>query len=307
MSVVAIKIGPVIDNTEEWLREGADAQEFQETLTLMADLYKQSELFQRRGVAYAWECGKALLRIKSQIRYGYWMPWKREQEHWASSRKIELYCTIAKGFDSANDASIAATTIAGAEAVIKQRQEAEKQGRTATKAEEAAAEEKASLALNDEDITAAIAESETASETYRHKVGVDGFAECNGDGLLLSERIDEVDCPACLIAMKVAEPSIGRDWETIAQQQNSRGNGQRLDHASDQHLRNKYGITGEQWDTLFEIQGRVCAICGSENEKWQTDHDHKTGRFRGVLCRHCNISLGWFEKRRQKILAYLDR
>lgn len=64
-----------------------------------------------------------------------------------------------------------------------------------------------------------------------------------------------------------------------------------------QRLR-KYGITQEEYDTLIEHQGGVCAICkrpmnGSRTEV--IDHDHVTGQVRGILHGQCNTGLGMFE------------
>lgn len=53
-----------------------------------------------------------------------------------------------------------------------------------------------------------------------------------------------------------------------------------------------YGLTSKEADMLKE--GAVCAICGT-TEDLCVDHDHKTGRVRGVLCRWHNSGLGHFK------------
>lgn len=37
------------------------------------------------------------------------------------------------------------------------------------------------------------------------------------------------------------------------------------------------------------------------------DHDHNTGEFRGFLCFQCNRDMGWFDKYREQIIAYVDK
>jgi uncharacterized Zn finger protein (UPF0148 family) len=60
-----------------------------------------------------------------------------------------------------------------------------------------------------------------------------------------------------------------------------------------------YGLTVEQYDDMIIGQNYVCAICG-RSEKSSTrgvlfiDHDHKTGKVRGLLCDSCNRGLGYF-------------
>jgi len=65
-------------------------------------------------------------------------------------------------------------------------------------------------------------------------------------------------------------------------------------------IREKFGITPEQYYELVEQQGNKCAICGSSNPqvrgkgKWHIDHCHKTNKVRGLLCFKCNTGLGLF-------------
>lgn len=62
------------------------------------------------------------------------------------------------------------------------------------------------------------------------------------------------------------------------------------------HLKRKYGLTQAEWEVMFEAQGRCCASCRATNsgskQGWVTDHDHKTGDTRGILCHPCNVTLG---------------
>lgn len=64
----------------------------------------------------------------------------------------------------------------------------------------------------------------------------------------------------------------------------------------------KFNITVEEYNTLLESQGGTCAICGeaetdlSSNRQsikhLAVDHDHVTGKNRGLLCARCNKMLG---------------
>ena len=73
-----------------------------------------------------------------------------------------------------------------------------------------------------------------------------------------------------------------------------------------------YGITLQEWESLFNSQSRLCKICGSDEHRgknWHTDHDHKTGKVRGILCNWCNTALGKFQESEdilKKAIAYLN-
>jgi ribosomal protein L34E len=58
-----------------------------------------------------------------------------------------------------------------------------------------------------------------------------------------------------------------------------------------------YGISVEQYDEMLARQKGICAICGYEPrvQRLAVDHDHKTGRIRGLLCSRCNHALAWIE------------
>src|SRR3954447_2103828 len=58
----------------------------------------------------------------------------------------------------------------------------------------------------------------------------------------------------------------------------------------DYHLRRRYGITSADVHAMVEAQGGTCAVCDGKPE--HVDHDHATGRVRGILCFNCNQALG---------------
>jgi len=59
-------------------------------------------------------------------------------------------------------------------------------------------------------------------------------------------------------------------------------------------LRQKYGITQSEYLEMFNGQNGLCAIClKPSSKKLLVDHNHMTGKVRGLLCRPCNFSLGF--------------
>ncbi len=76
----------------------------------------------------------------------------------------------------------------------------------------------------------------------------------------------------------------------------------------------RYGLTEEEYDAMNEAQGGRCAICGTtkcgtlDTERLCIDHDHITGKVRGLLCRLCNAGIGQLKddpERLEAAAAYL--
>lgn len=57
-------------------------------------------------------------------------------------------------------------------------------------------------------------------------------------------------------------------------------------------LKNEYKITVEDFDKMLISQCGKCATCSKELKKFHIDHDHASGRVRGLLCGQCNQALG---------------
>jgi hypothetical protein len=68
----------------------------------------------------------------------------------------------------------------------------------------------------------------------------------------------------------------------------------------------QYGLTIDQFEALLAAQGHACAICSQPLRAWVPrdertlerpciDHDHVTGKVRGILCTPCNLALGYLK------------
>ncbi|MGH8601525.1 MAG: endonuclease VII domain-containing protein [Gammaproteobacteria bacterium] len=71
---------------------------------------------------------------------------------------------------------------------------------------------------------------------------------------------------------------------------------------SNRHGLKKFGLTVAEYESLLKSQGGVCAICkrlpqlaNRRTKRLGVDHEHSSGRIRGLLCDDCNISLGKFK------------
>lgn len=69
-----------------------------------------------------------------------------------------------------------------------------------------------------------------------------------------------------------------------------------------------YGLTLSEYELLLKQQDNVCAICKqicTSGRALAVDHDHATGKVRGLLCGNCNIGLGKFKDNEALVQAAL--
>lgn len=82
-------------------------------------------------------------------------------------------------------------------------------------------------------------------------------------------------------------------------------------HIQDRRLQRLYGLTQLEWDQMLIHQSGRCAICSVEfkGNGPHTDHSHKTGKVRELLCARCNSLTGQEETNPglfKKILTYIE-
>jgi hypothetical protein len=81
-------------------------------------------------------------------------------------------------------------------------------------------------------------------------------------------------------------------------------------------LKQRYGLTPDEYAAMLAMQCGLCAICGGSptpGRRLCVDHCHKSGKPRALLCDRCNAGLGAFRDRpdllvkaAEFIRAYLD-
>lgn len=73
----------------------------------------------------------------------------------------------------------------------------------------------------------------------------------------------------------------------------------------------KYGLNQKLYEEMFEKQGNACLICvDKEAKRYVVDHNHTTGKVRGILCWHCNVLLGHAKEDKEILksaIIYLDK
>jgi hypothetical protein len=70
------------------------------------------------------------------------------------------------------------------------------------------------------------------------------------------------------------------------------------------HLK-KYGISFVEFQQKCNAQGNICPIC-QDKKKLVVDHDHTSGKFRGLLCGTCNSGIGLLQDSFSTIIRAAD-
>lgn len=78
-----------------------------------------------------------------------------------------------------------------------------------------------------------------------------------------------------------------------------------LEKKRERDLNRVYGMSLEVYTALVKAQSGKCAICSSPCRLF-VDHDHATGRVRGLLCRGCNSGLGFFKDSKEALVRAIN-
>lgn len=115
-------------------------------------------------------------------------------------------------------------------------------------------------------------------------------------------------CPFCKINERDTKHSYCKECRNIKQREYNRKY-RNTDHGKETmkklskawSKRNRIGFTEELFLETLKLQENKCAICRTDkpnpknDRDWHCDHDHKTGKARGILCAGCNTLLGRLE------------
>ena len=98
---------------------------------------------------------------------------------------------------------------------------------------------------------------------------------------------------------KSCQNEMNREWR--------RKNAEKVKEANKRYaltykLKNKYGLTEEEYEKALSASKGKCQIC-CKKRKLFIDHCHTTGKFRGLLCSQCNSALGMMEDSPDRLKA----
>ena len=117
-----------------------------------------------------------------------------------------------------------------------------------------------------------------------------------------NRKFQEKICVSCNAKFSTKNPKKSKDGEYRCKNFNNNKHTLNFFHLNkDKKLRKTFGITYNEYKNLLKEQNNVCAICKSPEIRKRksgvlydlaVDHNHKTGKVRGLLCKNCNWALG---------------
>jgi hypothetical protein len=112
---------------------------------------------------------------------------------------------------------------------------------------------------------------------------------------------------------KTCSAEYNKEWQ-LKNPAKARASWRKAEAKSRDNFRNRatrHGLTRDELDALYKASNGLCDICGREPARWlNVDHDHETGKVRGLLCLACNTGLGNFQDSvewLQKAIEYLTK
>lgn len=86
------------------------------------------------------------------------------------------------------------------------------------------------------------------------------------------------------------------------------------EHTRRGNLKSRFGITVEEYTSMFNSQQGCCSICNKHQSDFRrnfaVDHCHITGKVRGLLCVNCNTAIGKLNDNPELLrsaLSYLEK
>ena len=147
---------------------------------------------------------------------------------------------------------------------------------------------------------------------FRHRqlITADGHKECTKchEWKFLSEFVDDPRttsgktgrCKSCIYTSNNLRYHTDPVFKAKATQQRKKS-----------MLKVRYGITEQDVTNLKLLQDYKCAVCLEDiSNRFHIDHDHVTGKVRGLLCHLCNVGLGSFRDTTEFLesaIAYLRK
>lgn len=105
--------------------------------------------------------------------------------------------------------------------------------------------------------------------------------------------------------VKAHEKNRNRDWPAeLAAARARRATPEGRRNMRNWRLKQDHGITLDEYERMVADQGGVCKICRRpprggrthHDQMLHVDHDHSSGRVRGLLCRQCNVAIGFLDE-----------